>query len=258
MKTIQAILAASVVFLAGNAQAATTLTVTPADLLGQAQAQAQDQFNALSDDLSAGIWMNPSNSAEAHSAGFIPVGFQVGVEVAALTIDPTAAHWANMNADLPEALPFPRLRISAGIPFGLDLSYMTLSMPDSNIEMTGYEGRFALGSFIPVPMVEANIRYHQSSLTGVQDYEIKNAGFAVMIGANFPIIKPYAEFGTVTSTATPSGQLVSGPVVLQEYESTKSTTAIGAKIELAFFVINVEQSTVGDQKLTTAKIGFEF
>jgi len=257
MKTIYSIFAASALLLGGTAQAA-TLTVTPADLLNQAQADAQNQFNALSDDLSAGIWMNPSNSAEAHSAGIIPVGFQIAVEAAALTIDPTAAHWANMNADLPEALPFPRLRISAGIPFGLDFSYMTLSMPDSNIEMTGYEGRFALGSFIPVPFVEANIRYHQSSLTGVDDFEIKNSGFGVMIGANFPIIKPYAEFGTVTSTATPSGQLVSGPVVLQEYESKKTTTTIGAKIELAFFIINLEQSTVGDQKLTTAKLGFEF
>ncbi len=250
MKTIRALIAASVMLFAGQAQAA-NFTLDPA-LLGNAQAD----FNALSDDLGAAIWMNSSNSAEAHSAGFIPVGVQVAVEAALLKIDPAAPHWSKMGLDLPSSLPFPRARLSVGIPFGLDLGYMVLQMPNSNVEMTGFEGRMAFGSFIPLPFVEANVRIHQSSLTGVTDMEIKNTGFAAMIGADLPIVKPYLEVGTVTSTSTPSGTLAA--VGLTTYETTKSTTTVGAKVELALFVINYEHSQVGDKELDTVKLGFEF
>ena len=248
MKTIRAIIAASALLLAGHAQAA-SFNLDPSALPGQST------FDGLSKDLGALIWMNPSNSAEPHSAGLIPVGVQAALEVSSLTINPDDQHWQLMGLDLPSALPLPRLRLSAGIPFGLDVSYMVLSMPDSNVKMTGFEGRMAFGGFIPVPMLEANVRLYQSSLTGVTDLEVKSSGFAAMVGANLPIVKPYIEVGSVTTTSTPSGPL---SILLSEYESTDSTLAVGAKVQLALFVINVEKSTVGDKDLTSVKIGFEF
>ena len=247
MKFLKTLFAVSAVLYAGQAQAA-TLNINPLNY-------AQSQFDALSDDLGAATWMTPSNSAEAHSAGIIPVGIQAAVEITGLKIDETQPHWQNSGATgLGGTLPVPRVRISAGIPFGVDLGYMVSQVPDSNIKMTGIEGRFGFGKFIPVPMLEANVRYHQSSLTGIPDMEIKNSGFAAMFGANLPIVKPYIEFGTVTSTSTPSGSLA----LLSEHKTTNSTTAIGAKVELAFFVINVEKATVGDKDLTSLKVGFEF
>jgi len=246
MKTIRALFAVSALLVAGQVQAA-TFNIDPLGLV-------QTQFNALADDLSAATWMNPSNSAEAHSAGIIPVGVQVAVELTTLDLNPADTHWALVGVSAPDTLPMPRVRISAGIPFGLDLSYMVLSLPDSNFEMTGFEGRMAFGSFIPVPMLEANVRYHTSSLTGIPNMDISNTGFAAMVGVNLPIFKPYIEVGTVTSTTTPSGALSA----LSVHETTNSTMAIGAKVELAFFVINVEKATVGDKDLTTMKLGFEF
>ncbi|MDX8383595.1 MAG: hypothetical protein R8M45_05900 [Ghiorsea sp.] len=252
MKMIRTLFAVSALLFAGQAHSA---AITPADLLGQATAKAQASFNGLGDDLAAATWMNPSNSAEAHSAGLIPVGVQIGLELATLTIDPNAPQWSSMSGGFTDTtLPFPRVRLSVGIPFGLDFAYMTLSSSDLDIDLTGYEGRFALGSFIPVPFMEANVRYHQSTLTVGNDMEISNSGFAAMIGADFPIVKPYIEFGTVSSTSTPSGALS----VLAEHSTDRSTLTYGAKIQLMFLVLNLEQSTVGDQELTTAKLAFEF
>lgn len=249
MKTIRSLVVASSLLLAGQAQAA-SLNIDPTGL-------AQTQFNALSDDLGAATWMTPSNSAESHSAGIIPVGVQVAVEVPLLSIDPNAPHWALAGATgLPSSLPVPRLRVSAGIPFGLDVGAMVSQIPKSNIKMTGFEGRMAFGNYIPVPMLEANIRYHQSSLTGVPNMEIKDSGFAAMIGANLPIFKPYFEIGTVTSTSTPSGVLAGAGIT--EHQTKSTTKTIGAKIELAFFVINAEKAKVGNKDLTTVKLGFEF
>jgi len=156
---------------------------------------------------------------------------------------------------LSSTLPLPRVRLSAGIPFGLDFSYMILQMPNSNVKMSGYEGRMAFGSFIPLPFIEANFRVYQSSLTGVTDYEIKNQGFGAMIGADLPFVKPYIEIGQVKSTSTPSGNLA---LVFNEYSKTQTTTALGAKLQLALFVLNLETSKVGDKKLSTVKVGFEF
>lgn len=248
MKMIRTIFAASALLLAGQAHSA---AITPADVL----TQGQSSFNGLADDLAAATWMNPSNSAEAHSAGIIPVGVQIAVELTTLTIDPNAPQWSAMSGGITDtALPFPRIRMSVGIPLGLDFSYMTLSSKDLAIDLTGYEGRMALGSYIPFPFVEANIRYHQSTLTAGSDMEIKNSGFAAMIGADFPVFKPYIEFGTVTSTSTPSGALSS----LSTHETSNSTLTYGAKVQLMFFVLNFEQSTIGDKDLTTVKIGLEF
>lgn len=255
MKAIQSLVVASSLLFAGQAHAASA--ITPADILGAVQADAQASFNALSDDLAAATWMNPSNSAESHSAGIIPVGIQAAVEVTGLSIDTTDPHWAAMGVDV-DTLPVPRLRISAGIPFGLDVGFMYLSSSELEIDMTGVEVRMAFGNYIPVPMLEANVRYHQSSLTAGSDMEVENTGYAVMVGANLPIFKPYIEVGSVTSTSTPLGQLISGPIVLTEYETTETTMAIGAKIELALFIINLEKSTVGDKDLMTVKLGFEF
>jgi len=254
MKLVRPLMIASTLFIAGHANAATA--IDPAALLGQAQAQAQASFDGLAEDLAVAAWMNPSNSAEPHSAGIIPVGVQIAVETALVDIDPTASHWAQIGYT-ESIIPLPRLRASVGVPFGLDVGVMYLSAADLDLEMIGYEVRMAFGNYIPVPMLEANVRYHTSTLTA-GDMEIANSGFAAMIGANLPIIKPYIEVGTLTSTSTASGALVAGPVVLAGSEKTYTTTAIGAKLELAFFIINAERATIGDRTSTNVKLGFEF
>lgn len=247
MKKIHVLLAALALLFAGQAHAA-ALNIKPTIDL------TQTSFNSLSTDLAAATWMTPSNSAESHSAGIIPVGIQAAVEVTSVSVNTSAADWDKVGVSNPSTLTIPRLRLSVGIPFGLDLAYMMTQVPDSNIEMKGFEGRMAFGNYIPVPMLEANIRIHQSSLTGIPDMEIKNSGYGVMIGANLPMVKPYIELGSVTSTSTPSGTLSA----LTEYKITNNTKALGVKIELALLVINIETAKVGDNDLTSVKLGFEF
>ena len=242
MKKIHTLLAASALLFASQAHAAS--------ITGFSGAQAA--YTGYTQDLAAAAWMNPSNSAEPHSSGILPFGVQAAVEVAALKIDPNAAQWQAVGYTQ-STIPLPRVRISAGIPFGLDVGYMSLSAKDLGVDLSGYEIRMAFGNYIPVPMLEANVRYHSSSLT-LTDLEVKNTGYAVMVGANLPIVKPYVEFGTVKSTSSATGALAA----FQQLDETNSTLALGAKVELAFFIVNLEKSTVGSKDLTTLKLGFEF
>lgn len=242
MKKLHVLLAASAMLVASQAQAAS--------ITGFAGAQAA--YTGYTQDLAAAAWMNPSNSAEPHSSGILPFGIQAAVEVASLKIDPNAAQWQAVNYTQ-STIPLPRVRLSAGIPFGLDVGYMTLSSKDLGIDLKGYEIRMAFGNYIPVPMLEANVRYYSSSLT-LTDLEVKSTGYAVMVGANLPIVKPYLEVGTTTATSSATGTLAA----FQQLNETNSTLTLGAKVELAFFVINLEQSTVGNKDLTTVKLGFEF
>lgn len=244
MKKLHVLLAASTMLVASQAQAATITGFTG----------AQAAYTGYIQDLAAAAWMNPSNSAEPHSSGILPFGIQAAVEVASLNIDPNAPQWQAVGYT-DSTIPLPRLRLSAGIPFGLDVSYMTLPGQDLGVDLTGYEVRMAFGNYIPVPMLEANVRYYSSSLT-MTDLEVKSTGYAVMVGANLPIVKPYIEVGTTTATSTAAGTLAA--LGLQELDETNSTLTLGAKIELALFIINLEQSTVGDRDLTTVKLGFEF
>jgi hypothetical protein len=252
MKLVRPLMIVSSLLVAGQAQAATT--VTPADIANQVAAVKQTAYTGLTQDLAAAAWMNPSNSAEPHSAGIIPVGVQAAIEIAGLEIDPNATHWSLMGITA-STLPLPRLRLSVGIPFGLDVGYM--KMAAGGLDLTGYEVRMAFGNYIPVPMLEANVRYHTSKLSvsdAADGIEVKNSGFAAMIGANLPIVKPYIEVGTVKSTSSGTGSFAG----LTELDESKTTTALGAKVELAFFVINAELAKVGDKKLTNVKLGFEF
>ncbi|MDQ7005314.1 MAG: hypothetical protein Q9N67_10515 [Ghiorsea sp.] len=250
MKLVRPLMIASTLLIAGQVNAA-SLDINPTGF-------AQSQFDGLSKDLGAATWMTPSNSAEPHSAGFIPIGVQIAIEGTGVSIDPNASHWAALPgvSGLNSVLPVPRLRVSAGIPFGLDVGYMVSQIPSSNISMTGFEGRMAFGNYIPIPMLEANIRIHSSSLTGIPDMEITSQGFAAMIGANLPFVKPYVEFGQTTITSTPSGLLASAGVT--EYSKDETTMVVGVKVQLAVFILNAEQATVGDKDITSIKLGFEF
>ncbi|MDQ6980287.1 MAG: hypothetical protein Q9N62_05115 [Ghiorsea sp.] len=243
MKKLHVLLAASAMLVASQANAASVAGFN---------STVQAAYTGYAQDLAAAAWMNPSNSAESHSSGILPFGIQAALEVTALKIDPNAAQWQAVGYT-DSSIPMPRVRLSAGIPFGLDVGYMNLSSKDLGIDLTGYEFRMAFGNYIPVPMLEANVRYHTSKLT-LTDMEVKNTGYAVMVGANLPIVKPYIEFGTVKSTSSASGLLAN----LQQLNETNSTLALGAKVELALFVINLEKSTVGNKDLTTVKLGFEF
>jgi len=248
MKKIHGVLLAGTMMLAGTQASAAGVS-----LQGLKNATTI-QFQGISDDLGAAVWMNPSNSAEPHSAGIIPVGFQVGVEATSLQLNSSA--WTQTNTSQ-SSMVIPKLRISAGIPFGLDFSYMYTAVPQSSIKITGYEGRIAFGSMIPLPMVEFNVRAYQSQLTGVNELSLKDTGFAAMLGADLPIFKPYIEMGQVQSTSTPQGLAATGG--LKEYKKTSTTMAVGAKVSIfPFLNLTGEYATVGSKKLYTIKLAAEF
>ncbi|OIO60995.1 MAG: hypothetical protein COX57_06260 [Alphaproteobacteria bacterium CG_4_10_14_0_2_um_filter_63_37] len=265
MKIVRTAALASMAGLAFSAPAhAGNFNINPQDLLAAAQATAQANFEGLSDDLAAAIWMNPSNSAEPHSDGIIPVGFSVGAELSMLKVDNNASHWAALTAaspglTVPAYVPAPKLRASAGIPFGIDAGIMIVQIPNSNVKVTGFEGRFSIGQFIPVPMLEANIRAYQSKLTGITDYTLTDQGVALMVGLDLPFVKPYAEVGQMKATSTPSGALTSGLVALSEYSKTVTTTTIGVKITaIPLLTLTGEVAKVGSKSLTTVKLAVEF
>ncbi|MDX8382850.1 MAG: DUF6588 family protein [Ghiorsea sp.] len=259
MKMIRTLFAVSALLVSGQAHA---FTADPQSILNQAQSQAQGTFAAFASDLSTIAWMNPSNSAEPHSNGLIPVGGQAAIEASFLTIDPNDPHWSlfKVPSDL-TSIPLPKFRLSVGVPFGIDAGVMYLSLPkDSGIELdlVGYELRKSLGGFVPLPFFEANIRGYMTNLSVGSELEVSSTGFAVMVGADLPFVKPYLEVGTVNSTTTPAGSLVSGLVKLQEVSESYNTVTIGVKAQLALFIINLERSSIGDKELLSAKIGLEF
>lgn len=248
MKKIHGALLATSMLLAGTQASAAAFTVQGLTAAGQVN------FQSIADDLGAAIWMNPSNSAEPHSAGVIPVGFQVGVEATTLQVNSTA--WKKLQGNNAQSsMIIPKLRISAGIPLGIDVSYMYTALPQSNIKITGYEGRIAFGSYIPMPMLELNVRAYQSSLTGVNELDLKDSGYAAMIGLDLPVFKPYLEVGQVKMTATPKG----AAALLSGYSKTSNTMAVGAKISFfPFLNLTGEYATVGSKKLYTLKLAAEF
>ncbi|HXE96049.1 MAG TPA: hypothetical protein VN642_06570, partial [Dongiaceae bacterium] len=96
-------------FLCGFVAAALTLTVSPALAadISFSKAIGQDDFKSLSKE--AGAALGYRNMAPAAPLGI--TGFDIGGEVAAMSIDKNSSHWsAAFNNDAPSFLIIPKIR----------------------------------------------------------------------------------------------------------------------------------------------------
>ncbi|MDH5543585.1 MAG: hypothetical protein OEY64_11545 [Nitrospinota bacterium] len=222
-----------------------------------------DGYDGLVKDAGFGLHFNPGNSGAPLAGGLLPIGFKVTGELGfqSLSSNAQSVVKAAGGSDL-SMVPFPKVKIQVGIPFGVDLGYQMVSLGDS-IKSTGFEARFDVSSFIPLPILDIAARYHTSSGNLTDDLTVKSTGFDVTLGANLPIIKPYLNLGTMTITGTPSAAFIAQypllPDVIKEKEFSGSVRTIGVKLTpLPLFCIFAEQSVYEESSMISVGFGIDF
>lgn len=223
------------------------------DLTGlatQSQAEAQNSFRLLSEDLGSALSYKAVTPAEPLGL----TGFDVGLEVTATKMD-NASGWkeAVSNGKAIDTLPVPKLHVHKGLPFDIDVGLAYASIPSTNIKLIGGELRYAIvaGDTI-LPAVA--VRGSMTKLSGVSNLSFDTKGLELTVSKGFLMITPYASLGQVWTTADPSEP--TGTLKKEDFQQTKM--GIGANINLGLMNLALEGDKTGDSTTYSAKLGFRF
>lgn len=163
----------------------------------------QGEFKSLSKQ--AGAALGYRNLAPAEPLGI--TGFDVGVELSAMSIDKNSNYWISaFNNDAPSFLAIPKLRARKGLPFGIDIGAMYSYVPGSNIKLYGAElSKSILDGGIALPAVGVRATY--TKLAGVNDLGLQTYGLDASVSKGFLFLTPYAGAGMMWVNSEAKGNL---------------------------------------------------
>ncbi|MFZ2652593.1 MAG: hypothetical protein WA210_21035 [Burkholderiaceae bacterium] len=230
-----------------------------AGLLGGAASNAADintlqqltqaEFRGLSEDLGAALSFKPLIPAEPMGLS----GFDIGFAVSGTKLQNRAVFQkAAAGASVPATLPVPSLRVHKGLPLNIDLGLSYAALPSSNIRLIGGEVRWAvLPGSVATPAVA--LRVSASSLSGVNQLDLRTTGLDVSVSKGFAVLTPYAGVGTVRVKSDAKGNAT------QTTESFNQTKLFGG-LNLNFGLVNwaFEVDKTGQATSYGLKFGLRF
>jgi hypothetical protein len=233
--------------VAGFAQAASAADFTALGALNQAQ------FQALSEDFGAALSYKSLQPADPLGI----TGFDVSLEATSTDISKSGAALNTATGgslDITRII-IPKLHVSKGLPFGIDVAASYSSVPSTDIKLIGGELRYAIikgGVALPAVAIRAAI----SSMTGVPELDFNTKSLDLSISKGFLMFTPYAGFGQVWVTSTP--HLTTNPNNLTEQSFTLPKTFIGLNLNFGLINFALEGDKTGDASSTSFKFGFRW
>ena len=163
----------------------------------------KSEFKSLSKEAGAAIGYR--NMAPAAPLGI--TGFDIGGEVAAISIDKNSNYWDKaFNNDAPSYLIIPKIRARKGLPFGIDIGAMYSYVPNSNIKLYGAElSKSILDGTLATPAVGVRATY--TKLAGVNDLGLQTYGIDASISKGILFLTPYAGAGMLVINSETKGFL---------------------------------------------------
>ncbi len=227
--------------VASSAQAANDIDMT---LL----TNAQDTFKKLSEDLGSALSYKAVSPAEPLGL----LGFDIGVEVSSTGLQNKDAFDIACGGCGSTNLVIPKLHAHKGLPFGIDVGLMQLSVPDSNVKLTGMELRYAvIEGGVALPAVAVRGTY--SKMSGVDQLDFSTSGLELTVSKGFAMFTPYGGVGQNWVTSTPNNV-----VGLTEEKFTQSKYYVGVNMNLGLINIDVEVDDTGGAQTVSGKFGLRF
>jgi len=210
----------------------------------------QSEFKDLSQDLTAALSYKAVQPAEAMGL----LGFDIGIELGATEMKSDA--WKIATGGGENWLPVPKLHISKGLPFGINIGGFYTQVPTTNIKLWGAEASYAIlaGSTL-VPALAVRGAY--TKLSGVSQLEFDSKSIDISISKGLTLFTPFAGIGHVWADSTPR-VLGAGGVNLTA-ESTNATKLFaGLNFNLLGGNLAIEADKTGDNLTYSAKLGLRF
>lgn len=228
----------------------TALPAFAANNLNNLGALAQADFRVLSEDLGSALSYKPITPAEPLGI----TGFDLGIEVTGTKMSKSEQAWktATGNSSGISALYVPKLHVSKGLPFDIDVGAFYSAIPSTNIKLTGFELRYApLPGGVATPAVAVRASY--TKLGGVDQLDFSTKGLDVSISKGFAMVTPYAGVGQVWVNSNPASS-----TGLSGESFTQGKVFAGININLGLTNIALEGDKTGGTASYGMKLGFRW
>ena len=214
--------------------------------LNNLAALAQGGFRDLSKDLTGALSYKAVQPAEAMGL----TGFDIGIELGVTEMKNSAA-WLTATGSDQNWLPVPKLHISKGLPFDINVGGFYTQIPDSNIKLWGAEASYAIlaGSTISPALA---VRGAYTKLSGVDQLDFSTKSIDVSVSKGFAMLTPFLGVGHVWADSNPN---VVG-LVTEKIKASK--VFAGLNFNIAMGNIAIEADKTGDNMTYSAKLGLRF
>jgi hypothetical protein len=222
-------------------------SLTLAGDLDNLTALVQTEFKNLSKDLTAALSYKAVQPAEAMGI----TGFDIGLELGVTDMKHSAL-WdkASSGGDF-SWMPVPKLHVSKGLPFDINIGGFYTQVPTTNIKLWGAEVSYAIlaGSTVSPALA---VRAAYTKLSGVDQLDFDTKSVDISISKGLLMFTPYAGAGYVwaNSSANVAGLTSESIAVPKLFAGINFNILTG---NLAF-----EADKTGDNMTYSAKVGIRF
>ncbi|MDX1812520.1 MAG: DUF6588 family protein [Gammaproteobacteria bacterium] len=250
--------------MTGVALLACSTSVSFADVLSDylasyAKDAAQKKFDLLSEDASAAFSYKAITPAEPLSAGILPFGVDLGLEVSAVQAKNMDEVQNGLGlSDNLSFLPVPKMHAHIGIPFGIDFGAVYAPIPTTDIAYMGGEIRYSpFSGNVALPAIA--IRGAYTTIQGIKEWTFNSKSVELTVSKGFLVFTPYAGIGNVWST---SEVKYTETATNTEFKLTSDPSQFkwfaGLNMNLGLMNLVGEVDQTGDVMTYSVKFGFRF
>ena len=239
-KIYGALMATPALFLAVSAMASD---------INNLKSLSQQQFNDFSRDLTSAL----SYKAVEPATNLGITGFDASLGVSAVRMK-NSSIWQKATGSDVGFLPIPKLQISKGLPFGIDISGFYTAVPTTNIHLYGVALKYSiLEGTVVTPALAVRGTY--TKLDGVDQLGFDSKGLELLVSKGFLGITPYAGIGVVNSN---SSAHLPAPFSLSSVNQTESKVFAGVNWNIVLGNLALEYDRTGNNDTLSAKIGLRW
>ncbi len=211
-----------------------------------------DKFNKAVRDLGVAFSYVPTEPAEAQGI----MGFNVGVELSVPEMNDNSDYTKRLfeSNDAPSTLVLPKVHVSKGLPFGIDVSGFASGDPDGNTRLFGGALKYPiLEGGLAMPAVA--IRGHGTQLTGVDDLDLRTYGGDISISKGFDLplvlgVTPFAGYSHFQIKGEDN-------TVGLDHDTNEGKFFLGSRISVGFFNL-VGEADFGEVNVYSLRANFGF
>jgi len=229
--------------------AATASNLASADDIDAIDRLSPSQFESFADDLVAALSYKSSSSAEPLGV----LGFDLGLGVSLVRLE-NAESWGIATGSTTEYLPIPKVSLTKGLPFDVDVGAFVAAVPGSNIFVYGAQLQYALMAGNPVLPAVA-LRGGMTRLSGVEQLSLETRSVELVVSKGFFAFTPYAGVGRVWGDVTPNS---AAAATLQTLSPTQDRIFAGLQFGLVIGSLSLEVDKTGDALGASTKLGLRF
>lgn len=216
-----------------------------ADDIDELDLLTQGQFRGLSQDLAGALAYRSLSPAEPLGV----LGFEAGVDISYTEVEHEEAWEQATGGESVDGLPLARVRVTKGLPLGVDAGVSYMAVPGSNVEAWGGEIRYALlEGGVTLPAV--GLRGSHVALSGVDQLDLSTTSVDVAVSKGVLFLTPYAGLGRLWVDSDPD---VAG---LEEESFSDSRVFVGTRIAMPFVSAVLEADYVSEVTTYSLKLAF--